>query len=53
MVNSDSETKVTIRSGSADISTPQGSTHVEQGQMITIQGTDNPQYRTDAATVAR
>ncbi len=48
-IDSDSETKVTIRSGSADISTPQGSTHVEVGQMITIQGTDNPQYRTDAA----
>ena len=50
LVNSDSETKITVRGGSADISTPQGSTHVEQGQVITIQGTDNPQYRTDAAT---
>jgi hypothetical protein len=48
-VTSDAETKITIRSGSADISTPQGSTHVEAGQMITVQGTDNPQYRTDAA----
>ena len=48
-VTSDTETKITIRSGSADISTPQGSTHVEAGQLITVQGTDNPQYRTDAA----
>jgi FecR protein len=48
-VDSDSETKITVRSGSADISTPQGSTHVERGQMITVQGTDDPQYRVDAA----
>ena len=48
-VNSDSETQVTIRRGSADVSTPDGSTHVEQGQMITVQGTDSPQYKTEAA----
>src|SRR6202034_4094545 len=45
-VNSDSETVITIRRGSADVSTPDGSTHVEQGQMITVEGTDNPQYKT-------
>jgi hypothetical protein len=50
VVNSDSETQVIIRRGSADISTPDGSTHVEQGQMITIEGTDSPQYKTEAAT---
>jgi Family of unknown function (DUF6600)/FecR protein len=49
LVNSDAETKVIVRSGSADISTPQGSTHVDAGQMITIAGTDNPQYRVDSA----
>jgi len=49
IVNSDSQTDVVIRGGAADISTPQGSTHVEQGQMITIAGTDNPQYRTVSA----
>jgi len=49
LVNSDAETKIIVRSGSADVSTPQGSTHVDAGQMITIAGTDNPQYRIDTA----
>ena len=49
VVNSDAETQVTVRRGSADIVTPQGSTHVDSGQMITIQGTDNPQYQTAQA----
>ena len=50
LVNSDSETQVIIRRGSADISTPDGSTHVEQGQMITVEGTDSPQYKTESAS---
>lgn len=49
LVNSDAETKIIVRSGSADVSTPQGSTHVDAGQMITVAGTDNPQYRIDSA----
>ncbi|HKQ86677.1 MAG TPA: DUF6600 domain-containing protein [Candidatus Acidoferrales bacterium] len=49
LVNSDAETKIIVRSGSADVSTPEGSTHVDAGQMITVAGTDNPQYRVDAA----
>jgi hypothetical protein len=49
LVNSDAETKIIVRSGSADVSTPQGSTHVDAGQMITIAGTDSPQYRIDTA----
>jgi hypothetical protein len=49
LVNSDAETQVVVRQGSADISTPQGSTHVDKGQMITIAGTDNPEYRTARA----
>ena len=49
LVNSDAETKIIVRTGSADVSTPQGSTHVGAGQMITIAGTDNPQYRIDSA----
>jgi hypothetical protein len=48
-VNSDSETVITVRRGSADVSTPDGSTHVEQGQMITVEGTDSPQYKTESA----
>ncbi len=50
LVGSDSESMVTIRSGSADITTPQGSTHVEAGQLITIDGTDSPQYKTTTAS---
>jgi FecR protein len=49
LVNSDSESIAVIRRGGADVSTPQGSTHVNEGQMITIQGTDNPQYKIDPA----
>ncbi|MGB0000932.1 MAG: DUF6600 domain-containing protein [Candidatus Acidiferrales bacterium] len=49
LVNSDAETQVVVRRGSADISTPQGSTRVDAGQMITIAGTDNPQYKVSQA----
>lgn len=48
-VNPDGETQVIIRKGAAEVSTPQGSTRVEKGQLITIQGTDNPQYQTASA----
>ncbi|MGH9481826.1 MAG: DUF6600 domain-containing protein, partial [Terriglobales bacterium] len=44
-VNSDSESLVIVRSGQAEVSTPQGSTTLYQGQMITVEGTDNPQYQ--------
>jgi hypothetical protein len=33
------ETQVIVRAGTADISTPQGSTHVEVGQAATVRGT--------------
>jgi hypothetical protein len=49
LVNSDEETQVIVRRGSADVTTPQGSTRVDQGQMITIRGTDSPQYQTASA----
>jgi len=49
LVNSDAETQVVVREGSATISTPQGSTRVEKGQMITVAGTDNAQYQTASA----
>ena len=45
LVNSDAETEITVRSGSAQVSTPQGSTDVNSGQMISVAGTDNPQYK--------
>jgi hypothetical protein len=50
LVNSDGETIVDVRSGSVEISTPQGSTRVERDQRITIQGTaDNAQYQVSGA----
>jgi len=49
-VNSDGETIVDVRKGSAEISTPQGSTRVERDQRITIQGTaDSAQYQVSGA----
>jgi hypothetical protein len=36
LVLSDTETQVIVRNGQAEISTPQGSTHVTKGQLITI-----------------
>ena len=48
-VNSDSETEVIVREGEAEVTTPQGSTTVKQGQVITIRGTSNPEYRVDSA----
>jgi len=44
-VDSDAETEITVRSGSAQVSTPQGSTDVEAGKMITVAGTTNPEYK--------
>ncbi len=50
LVNSAGETKVVVREGQADVSTPQGSTHVTKGQLISIEGAgDDVQYKiTDA-----
>jgi hypothetical protein len=49
-VNSDNETIIDVRRGSAEISTPQGSTIVQHDQRITIQGTaDNAQYQVSGA----
>jgi FecR protein len=49
-VNSDGETIVDVRQGSAEISTPQGSTRVERDQRIMIQGSgDNAQYQISGA----
>ena len=49
-VNSDGETFVDVRKGSAEISTPDGSTRVDKDQRITVQGTDHPQYQVAAAS---
>jgi hypothetical protein len=50
LVNSDGETIVDVRRGSAEISTSQGSTRVGRDQRITIQGNaDNAQYQVSGA----
>jgi hypothetical protein len=48
-VVSDGETDVIVREGEAEVTTQQGSTRVKEGDLITIRGTDNPEYRVDAA----
>ncbi len=48
-VDSTQQSEVIVRSGQTQISTPQGSTTVGQGQMITVQGANNPQYKIDPA----
>ena len=37
-VNSEGETQVIVRKGTAEISTPQGNTQVEKGQMVIVRG---------------
>jgi FecR protein len=50
LVNSDGETILDVRSGNAEISTPQGSTQVGRDQRITVQGNaDNAQYQISGA----
>jgi hypothetical protein len=49
LVNSDDETQVIVRRGAADVSTPQGSTRVQDGQMIVVRGATNPEYQTASA----
>ena len=49
-VNANGDTEVLVRDGEADVSTPQGSTHVRRGDLVTIQGTgDQEQYRVNSA----
>jgi hypothetical protein len=47
--DSDSETDVIVRDGEAEITTPEGSTRVKSGEMITIRGTDQPEYKISSA----
>ena len=48
-VNSSTETEVIVREGEAEVTTPQGSTRVQSGQLITVEGTTNPEYQTVSA----
>jgi Family of unknown function (DUF6600)/FecR protein len=44
-VNSNELSLITVREGQAQISTPQGSTNLNAGQQITVEGAQNPQYQ--------
>ncbi|HET9178577.1 MAG TPA: DUF6600 domain-containing protein [Terriglobia bacterium] len=44
-VNSNELSLITVRDGQAQISTPQGSTNINAGQQITVEGAQNPQYQ--------
>lgn len=48
-VTSDEETDVIVREGEAEITTPEGSTRVKEGDLITIRGAQNPEYRVASA----
>ncbi|PYX33689.1 MAG: hypothetical protein DMG81_20960 [Acidobacteria bacterium] len=49
-VNSEGETQVIVRKGEAEISTPQGSTHLEKGRMVIVRGTaEQARYKEDEA----
>ena len=48
-VNSPTETLLIVRKGEAEVLTNQGSTKVEEGQIINIHGADNPEYKIDPA----
>ena len=48
-VISDAETNVIVRDGEAEITTPQGSTRVQAGEMIVVRGTDQPEYKISSA----
>jgi len=50
-VTPDGQTTLVVRDGSAEVTEPQGSAQVERGQVITIQGIDNPEYKIDSAPV--
>jgi hypothetical protein len=50
LVNSEGETQVIVRKGEAEISTPQGSTHLEKGRMLIVRGTaDEAQFKEEEA----
>jgi hypothetical protein len=50
IVNSNDETQIIVRRGEVDLSTAQGSTKAEPGQMITVHGSgDETAYKTDDA----
>ena len=49
-IDADSQTELIVRKGKAEVSTPEGSTTVERGQVIYVRGADNPEYQIADAT---
>jgi len=47
LVNSPTDTQVTVRGGEAEVATQQGNTTVGDGQVIYVKGSDNPEYKVD------
>ena len=48
-VDSPTETLVTVRQGEVQVSTPEGSSNVRKGETITVQGSENPEYKIEEA----
>ena len=48
-VNSPSDTQLIVRKGQAQVSTPDGSTQVDNGRIINVRGTDHPEYQIASA----
>jgi hypothetical protein len=44
-VDADAQTQLTVRKGRAEVSTQDGSTTVDRGQVIYVRGEDNPEYQ--------
>jgi hypothetical protein len=45
-ITSDELSEIIVRDGELEITTPQGSTRIHKGQMITVRGLDNPEFQT-------
>jgi hypothetical protein len=44
-VTSPEETLLIVRKGDADVTTPEGTTRVEEGRLITVRGAQSPEYQ--------
>jgi hypothetical protein len=44
-IDGEGQTEVAVHKGRVQVSTPQGTTNVEAGQVIYVRGTDNPEYQ--------
>jgi FecR protein len=48
-VRSEGSTDLIVRDGEAEVTTPQGSTTVKKGDMISVRGRENPEYQVSSA----